>query len=356
MLSYSEIQTILQDDAAPLLGFSNPKISKSQLYLPSSDWVDRIFLQSDRSVRVLGSLQTLFNHGRLAGTGYLSILPVDQGIEHSAGASFSPNPLYFDPENIVKLAIEGGCNGVASTLGVLGIVSRKYAHKIPFIVKLNHNELLSYPNDYDQILFASVKQAYDLGAVAVGATIYFGSQESHRQIQEISKAFQHAHELGMATILWCYLRNPAFKQDKDYHESADLTGQANHLGATIEADILKQKLPINNGGYLALNKDKKGYGKYSDKMYSTLCSDHPIDLCRYQVLNGYNGRIGLINSGGGSGDNDLKEAVKTAVINKRAGGMGLISGRKTFQRPMQEGVKLFHAIQDIYLNNEITVC
>jgi class I fructose-bisphosphate aldolase len=356
MLSYSEIQTILQDDAAPLLGFSDPKISKSQLYLPSSDWVDRIFVQSDRSVRVLGSLQTLFNHGRLAGTGYLSILPVDQGIEHSAGASFSPNPIYFDPENIVKLAIEGGCNGVASTLGVLGIVARKYAHKIPFIVKLNHNELLSYPNDYDQILFAGVKQAYDLGAVAVGATIYFGSQESHRQIQEISKAFQHAHELGMATILWCYLRNPAFKQDKDYHESADLTGQANHLGATIEADIVKQKLPINNGGYPALNKEKKNYGKYSDKMYSTLCSDHPIDLCRYQVLNGYNGRIGLINSGGGSGDNDLKEAVKTAVINKRAGGMGLISGRKTFQRPMQEGVKLFHAIQDVYLNNEITVC
>ena len=356
MLSYSEIQTILQDEASSLLGFSDPKISKSQLHLPSSDWVDRIFLQSDRSIRVLGSLQTLFNHGRLAGTGYLSILPVDQGIEHSAGASFAPNPIYFDPENIVKLAIEGGCNGVASTLGVLGIVARKYAHKIPFIVKLNHNELLSYPNDYDQILFASVKQAYDMGAVAVGATIYYGSSESHRQIQEVSKAFQHAHELGMATILWCYLRNPAFKQDKDYHESADLTGQANHLGATIEADIVKQKLPTNNGGYLALNKEKKGYGKYSDKMYTTLCSDHPIDLCRYQVLNGYNGRIGLINSGGGSGDNDLKEAIKTAVINKRAGGMGLISGRKTFQRPMQEGIKLFHAIQDIYLNNEVTIC
>lgn len=356
MLTYSEIQSILQDEAAPLLQFSNPKISKNQLHIPSSDWVDRIFAPSDRSTRVLGSLQTLFNHGRLAGTGYLSILPVDQGIEHSAGASFAPNPIYFDPENIVKLAIEGGCNGVASTLGVLGIVARKYAHKIPFIVKINHNELLSYPNSYDQILFANVQQAYDMGAVAIGATIYFGSDESHRQIQEISKAFQHAHSLGMATILWCYLRNSAFKQNKDYHEAADLTGQANHLGATIEADIVKQKLPINNGGYLALNKDKKSYGKYSDKMYSELCSDHPIDLCRYQVLNGYNGRIGLINSGGGSGDNDLKEAVKTAVINKRAGGMGLISGRKTFQKPMGEGVKLFHAIQDVYLNKEVTVC
>lgn len=357
MLTYQEIESILQEEAVPLLQFSNPKISKNQLHIPSPDWVDRIFGQSDRSIRVLRSLDALYNHGRLAGTGYLSILPVDQGIEHSAGASFAPNPIYFDPENIVKLAIEGGCNGVASTLGVLGSVARKYAHKIPFIVKINHNELLSYPNSYDQILFANVKQAYDMGAVAVGATIYFGSDESHRQIQEISKAFEQAHDLGMATILWCYLRNSAFKQDKDYHESADLTGQANHLGATIGADIVKQKLPVNNGGYLALNKEKKGsYGKYSDKMYSALCSDHPIDLCRYQVLNGYNGRIGLINSGGGSGDNDLKEAVKTAVINKRAGGMGLISGRKTFQKPMEEGVKLFHAIQDVYLNEKVTVC
>lgn len=355
MLNKDQIAAILQDEAAPLLNFSSPKISKEQLYIPSPDWVDRIFSQSDRSIRVMQSLQALYNHGRLAGTGYLSILPVDQGIEHSAGASFAPNPIYFDPENIVKLAIEGGCNGVASTLGVLGSVARKYAHKIPFIVKLNHNELISYPNRYDQILFASVEQAYEMGAKAVGATIYFGSEESHRQIIEISQAFHHAHELGMATVLWCYLRNPAFKQDKDYHESADLTGQANHLGATIEADIVKQKLPVNNGGYLALNKEKKGYGKYSDKMYSNLCSDHPIDLCRYQVLNGYNGRIGLINSGGGSGDNDLKEAVKTAVINKRAGGMGLISGRKTFQKPMNEGIELFHAIQDIYLNKDITV-
>lgn len=356
MLTYQEIESVLQGEAESLLQFSNPKISKNQLHLPSSDWVDRIFGPSDRSIRVMNSLETLYKHGRLGGTGYLSILPVDQGIEHSAGASFAPNPIYFDPENIVKLAIEGGCNGVASTLGVLGCVARKYAHKIPFIVKLNHNELLSYPNSFDQILFASVQQAYDMGAVAVGATIYFGSEESHRQIQEVSKAFQHAHSLGMGTILWCYLRNSAFKQDKDYHESADLTGQANHLGATIEADIVKQKLPVNNGGYLALNKEKKGYGKYSDKMYSNLCSDHPIDLCRYQVLSGYNGRIGLINSGGGSGDNDLKEAVKTAVINKRAGGMGLISGRKTFQKPLEEGVKLFHAIQDVYLNDKITVC
>lgn len=356
MLNYSEIESILQEEATPLLGFSNPKISKDQLHIPSPDWVDRIFAQTDRNIRVLRSLEALYSHGNLAGTGYLSILPVDQGIEHSAGASFAPNPIYFDPENIVKLAIEGGCNGVASTLGVLGAVARKYAHKIPFIVKINHNELLSYPNSYDQILFASVQQAYDMGAVAVGATIYFGSEESHRQIQEISKTFQHAHELGMATILWCYLRNGAFKQDKDYHESADLTGQANHLGATIEADIVKQKLPINNGGYAALNKEKKGYGKYSDKMYTTLCSDHPIDLCRYQVLNGYNGRIGLINSGGGSGENDIKEAVKTAVINKRAGGMGLISGRKAFQKPMAEGVKVFHAIQSVYLDKKISVC
>lgn len=356
MRSIQEIESILQEEAAPLLQFSSPKIPKSQLHVPSPDWIDRIFGQTDRSIRVLRNLQTLYSHGRLGGTGYLSILPVDQGIEHSAGASFAPNPIYFDPENIVKLAIEGGCNGVASTLGVLGAVARKYAHKIPFIVKINHNELISYPNSFDQILFASVRQAYDMGAVAVGATIYFGSEESHRQIQEISTAFQHAHELGMGTILWCYLRNPAFKQDKDYHESADLTGQANHLGATIEADIVKQKLPTNNGGYLALNKEKKGYGKYSDKMYTSLCSDNPIDLCRYQVLNGYNGRIGLINSGGGSGENDLKEAVKTAVINKRAGGMGLISGRKAFQKEMSEGIKLFHAIQDVYLNPDVTVC
>lgn len=356
MLSYSDIQKNLGDEAEGLLSHVCKGVPKETLYLPGPDWLDRIHLYSDRNIRVLRNLHNLFNHGRLAGTGYLSILPVDQGIEHSAGASFAPNPLYFDPEQIVKLAYEAGCNGVASTLGVLSNVARKWAHKIPFILKINHNELLSYPNHYDQILFADVQQAYDMGAVAVGATIYFGSEESDRQIQEISHAFSVAHDLGMATILWCYLRNSAFKADGvDYHESADLTGQGNHLGVTIGADIIKQKLPVNNGGYKALNKEKKGYGKFSELMYTELCSDHPIDLCRYQVLNNYKGRCGLINSGGASGKNDYQDAVKTAVINKRAGGMGLISGRKTFQRPMEEGIALFHAIQDVYLCEEVTV-
>ncbi len=356
MLSYDEIQKQLGAEAESLLKHICTSVPKENLHLPNPNWLDQVFGPSDRNLRVLRNLHTLYHHGRLSGTGYLSILPVDQGVEHSAGASFAPNPMYFDPENIVKLAIEGGCNAVASTLGVLSNVARKYAHKIPFILKINHNELLSYPNHYDQILFANVKQAYDMGAVAIGATIYFGSPESGRQIQEISQAFHAAHDLGMAAILWCYTRNSGFKvEGVDYHESADLTGQANHLGATIGADILKQKLPTCNGGYKALNKDKKGYGKYSDKMYTDLCTDHPIDLCRYQVLNGYNGRIGLINSGGASGKNDLQEAIKTAVINKRAGGMGLISGRKTFQRPLKEGVELFHAIQDVYLCKEITI-
>lgn len=350
------IQKALGSEAETLLNHTSTTISKEQLHLPTPHWLDQIHLMSDRSNRVLGHLQRLFQHGRLGNTGYLSILPVDQGIEHSAGASFAPNPVYFDPENIIKLAIEGGCNGVASTLGILGLVSRKYAHKIPFILKINHNELLTFPNHYDQIMFAQVKQGYDMGAVAIGATIYFGSEESGRQIIEVSKAFQMAHELGMATILWCYLRNPAFKMnDVDYHTSADLTGQANHLGVTIEADIIKQKLPTLNGGYLALNKDKKNYGKYSDKMYDKLCTDHPIDLCRYQVLNCYNGRAGLINSGGESGKNDFEDAIRTAVINKRAGGMGLISGRKTFQKPIEEGIALFHAIQDVYLSKEVTI-
>lgn len=349
-----DIQKLLGDEADDLLHYSCTKIKKESLLEPGPDWVDRIFKESDRNNRVLGSLASLFNHGRLAGTGYLSLLPVDQGIEHSAGASFSPNPLYFDPENIVKLAIEGGCSGVASTLGILGMVARKYAHKIPFVLKLNHNELLSFPNSHDQILFASVQQAYDMGAVAVGATIYFGSPESHRQIQEISHAFEMAHEMGLATILWCYLRNSAFKIDgTDYHLSADLTGQANYLGACVGADIVKQKLPTVNGGYKAMNQLNKGYGKWSEKMYTDLCDidDNPIDLCRYQVINSM--RVGLINSGGESGKNDLQDVVRTAVINKRAGGIGLISGRKTFQKPMKEGVKLFHAIQDVYLCKEI---
>jgi fructose-bisphosphate aldolase, class I len=354
MLNFSQIEKHLGKEAKSLLDHK-PAVAKETLVLPGPDWVDRTWAMSDRPAPVLRSLQQLFDHGRLAGTGYLSILPVDQGIEHSAGASFAPNLIYFDPENICRLAIEAGCNGVASTLGVLGAVSRRYAHRIPFILKINHNELLTYPNKYDQILFADVRQAFEMGAVAVGATIYFGSPESDRQIQEISEAFHHAHELGMATILWCYLRNSGFKVDGiDYHTSADLTGQANHLGATIGADIVKQKLPTNNGGYRALNKNGS-YGKYSDKMYTELCTDHPIDLCRYQVLNGYCGRVGLINSGGASGGNDLEEAVKTAVINKRAGGMGLISGRKTFQRPMKEGVEIFHAIQDVYLCKEVGV-
>ncbi len=356
MSAFSKIQQQLGDQAQYLLEHTSKTITKDQLHLPSAHFIEKVWLPSDRNIRVLRNLDALFNHGRLAGTGYLSILPVDQGIEHSAGASFAPNPIYFDPENIVKLAIEGGCNGVASTRGVLGVVARKYAHKIPFIMKLNHNELLSYPNTYDQIMFADVQEAYDMGAVAVGATIYFGSAESHRQIQEVSQAFQMAHELGMATILWCYLRNSGFKVgDKDYHTSADLTGQANHLGVTIGADIIKQKMPTLNGGYAALNKEKKGYGKYDDRMYDKLASDHPIDLCRYQVLNCYNGRIGLINSGGESGKNDFSDAAKTAVINKRAGGMGLISGRKAFQRPMKEGVELFHLIQDVYLTPEVTI-
>jgi class I fructose-bisphosphate aldolase len=356
MISLKEIREILGEEADSLLNYSCKAVSKETLYLPSPAWLDSIYPLSDRPTPVLRSLESLFSHGRLANTGYLSILPVDQGIEHSAGASFAPNPMYFDPENIVKLALEAGCNAVASTLGVLGQVARKYAHKIPFILKINHNELLSYPNKFDQILFANVQQAWNMGAVAVGATIYFGSPESPRQIQEISHAFAEAHRLGMATILWCYLRNPAFKiGDTDYHLSADLTGQANHLGVTIEADIIKQKLPINNGGYLALNKEKKNYGKYSDKMYSNLATDHPIDLCRYQVLNCYNGRAGLINSGGESGESDLKDVLRTAIINKRAGGMGLISGRKTFQKPFKEGINLFHAIQDIYLNKDISV-
>ena len=351
----TKITELLGDDADYLLNFNDPKVPAKDLYLPGPDWIDQTFMQSDRSIPVIKSLHALFNNGNLSGTGYLSILPVDQGVEHSGGASFAPNPVYFDPENIVKLAIEGGCNAVASTLGVLGSVARKYAHKIPFILKINHNELLSYPNKHDQIIFAGVQQAFDMGAVAIGATIYFGSEESGRQIREISEAFQIAHEMGMATILWCYLRNSAFKIDgKDYHGSADLTGQANHLGVTIQADIIKQKQPENNGGYLALNKNSS-FGKYSEKMYTDLCSDHPIDLNRYQVINNYMGRMGLINSGGSSGKNDLAQAVKTAVINKRAGGIGLISGRKAFQKPMKEGVELLNAIQSVYLTTEVTV-
>jgi class I fructose-bisphosphate aldolase len=344
--------TLLGEDADSLLGHTCTGIPKETLHLPGPDFVDRVFAPSDRNIRVLTNLQRIYNTGRLAGTGYVSILPVDQGIEHSAGASFAPNPIYFDPENIVKLAIDGGCNAVASTFGVLGMVARKYAHKIPFVVKVNHNELLTYPNKHDQILFGTVEEAFDQGAAAVGATIYFGSEESARQIVEISQLFQAAHELGMATILWCYLRNSAFKTaDKDYHVAADLTGQGNHLGATIEADIVKQKLPENNGGYNAIK-----FGKTHPLVYSQLTSDHPIDLCRYQVANGYMGRIGLINSGGASsGAGDLGEAVKTAVINKRAGGMGLISGRKAFQRPMAEGAALLQAIQDVYLDKTVTI-
>ncbi len=346
-----QIEALLGSDAESLLGHECKTVSKDQLHLPGPDWVDRIFGPSDRSVAVLRSLQQLFDHGRLAGTGYLSILPVDQGIEHTAGASFAPNPAYFDPEKIVELAIEGGCNAVASTLGVLGAVARKYAHKIPFILKFNHNELLTYPNKYDQVFFANIEQAYDMGAVAVGATIYFGSEESSRQIVEVSEAFKIAHDMGMATILWCYTRNNAFKHEGvDYHVAADTTGQAIHLGATIEADIVKQKLPENNGGFKALK-----FGKFSEKMYSDLATDHPIDLTRYQVINSYMGRIGLINSGGASGKDDLAQAVRTAVINKRAGGMGLISGRKAFQRPMNEGVEILNAIQDVYLSDDVTI-
>lgn len=351
MTELSTIERALGNKASYYLEHKSTTVPKEQLHLPGPDFVDRVWAHSDRSPRVLRSLQTLFNSGRLAGTGYLSILPVDQGIEHSAGASFAKNPLYFDGENIVKLAIEGGCNAVASTFGVLGSVARKYAHKIPFILKINHNEFLTYPNKYDQILFGTIREAWELGAVAVGATIYFGSPESSRQIQEISRAFHEAHELGMATVLWCYLRNPAFKVgDTDYHVAADLTGQANHLGVTIEADIIKQKLPENNGGYNALK-----FGKTDARVYSELTTDHPIDLTRYQVVNCYMGRAGLINSGGASGANDMEEAIRTAVVNKRAGGMGLISGRKAFQRPMKEGIALLNAIQDVYLCEKVTV-
>ena len=351
----STVETYLGDEAAKLLSYT-AKVPKSVLQQPGPDVIDRVWVKSDRNPQVLRSLSAMLNHGRLAGTGYMSILPVDQGIEHSAGASFAKNPIYFDGENIVKLAIEGGCNAVATTFGVLGSVSRAYAHRIPFLVKLNHNELLTYPNKFDQIMFGSVREAWNLGATAVGATIYFGSDNADRQIVEVAKAFHEAHELGMATVLWCYLRNNAFKKDgKDYHVSADLTGQANHLGVTIEADIIKQKLPELNGGFEALNMGGSSYGKFDSRIYTDLCSDHPIDLCRYQVLNCYCGRSGLINSGGASGANDFHEAVRTAVINKRAGGMGLISGRKAFQRPMAEGVKLLNAIQDVYLDPRVTI-
>ena len=346
-----DIVSTLGKEAEELLNHQCKTIGKDLLQVPGPDFVDRVFSNTDRSPTVLRNLQCIYNHGRLAGTGYLSLLPVDQGVEHSGGASFAPNPIYFDPENILRLAIEGECNAVASTLGVLGSMSRKYAHKIPFIVKINHNELLTYPNIYDQTLFANVKQAFDMGAVAVGATVYFGSPESRRQIKEVSDAFALAHELGMVTVLWAYLRNSAFKKDgTDYHVSADLSGQANHLAVTIEADIVKQKQAQNNGGYTAIN-----FGKTSNKVYEELTSPHPVDLVRYQVANCYMGRIGMINSGGGSGENDLAQAVRTAVINKRAGGMGMISGRKAFQKPMEDGVKLLHAIQDVYLSKDITI-
>ena len=348
---FKKIIDLLGEEAILLLEHKCDTVKKEVLHLPGPDFIDEIMSHTDRSGNVLRNMQLVFDHGRLGGTGYLSILPVDQGIEHSAGASFATNPVYFDPENIIKLAIEGGCNAVASTLGVLGAVSRKYAHKIPFLVKLNHNELLTYPNKYDQRMFATVEQAFNMGAVAVGATIYYGSAESGRQIEEVTRAFEQAHELGMFTVLWCYLRNSAFEKDGvDYHDSSDLTGQANHLGVTIEADIIKQKQPVCNGGYNAIN-----FGKTHKDVYEKLTSDHPIDLTRYQVMNCYMGRIGLINSGGGSGENDLQQAVRTAVINKRAGGMGLISGRKAFQKPMNEGVTLLNAIQDVYLTKEITV-
>jgi len=355
-VDFSKIQEFLGAEAESLLNHVTKTIPKENLHLPGGDFVDRVVSQSDRNPNVLRSMQTIFDHGRLAGTGYVSILPVDQGIEHSAGASFAPNPQYFDPENIVKLAIEGGCNAVASTFGVLGGVARRYAHKIPFVVKINHNELLTYPNKFDQVMFGSVDQARDMGAIAVGATIYFGSEESTRQIVEVSEAFAYAHELGLATILWCYLRNPAFKTPEgDMHTAADLTGQANHLGVTIQADIIKQKLPERNGGYNVLNMESS-YGKTNSKIYSELTTDHPIDLVRYQVANCYMGRAGLINSGGESkGAGDLADAVRTAVVNKRGGGTGLISGRKAFQRPMKDGVDLLNAIQDVYLTKEITV-
>ena len=357
MSSIDSILSILGAEGDALMAYQAQGISKDDLHLPGADVVDRIYSHSDRSPRVLRSIQSLLDTGRLGGTGYLSILPVDQGIEHSAGASFAPNPAYFDPENIVKLAIEGGCNAVASTFGVLGMVARKYAHKIPFVVKLNHNELLSYPNTHEQILFGTVEQAYDMGAVAVGATVYFGSEDSNRQIIEVSEAFARAHELGMATILWCYTRNSAFKKDGvDYHTSADLTGQANHLGVTMHADIIKQKMPTNNGGYRnVVHPNGSAFGRTHDDVYGRLTTDHEIELTRYQVANCYMGRCGLINSGGASGDNDLQQAVRTAVINKRAGGMGLILGRKAFQRPLAEGIEILHGVQDVYLCDDITV-
>ncbi|HEY7862636.1 MAG TPA: class I fructose-bisphosphate aldolase [Thermoanaerobaculia bacterium] len=347
-----KIQDLLGDQAQSLLGHKCKTIPKEQLHLPGPDFIDRVFAHTDRKPSVLKSLGALYNHGRLAGTGYVSILPVDQGIEHSAGASFAPNPIYFDPENIVRLAIEGGCNAVATTLGTLGAVARKYAHRIPMILKFNHNELLSYPNRFDQVSFASIEQAFDLGCVGVGATIYWGSEESTRQLQEVAHAFERAHELGMFTVLWCYLRNPAFKvEGKDFHDAADLTGQANHLGVTLEADIVKQKQPTTNGGYKAIPK----FGKTHEKVYTQLSGDHPIDLTRYQVICCYLGRIGLINSGGASGKNDLADACATAVINKRAGGCGLISGRKAFQKPMKDGVEILHTIQDVYLSREVSI-
>ncbi|MDR2845380.1 MAG: class I fructose-bisphosphate aldolase [Puniceicoccales bacterium] len=358
MSEINEITKLLGNEADSLLNYKATKISKDLLHLPRPDWVTHAFGDSDRNPRVLANLQRLYGTGRLANTGYLSILPVDQGIEHSGGASFAKNPIYFDSENIVKLAIEGGCNAVCSTYGVLGSVARKYAHKIPFMVKINHNQLLTYPNVFDEVPFGTVKQAYNMGAAAIGATIYFGSPESNRQIQEVSQAFALAHEYGLATVLWCYLRSSAFNDKegkKDYHVSADLTGQANHLGVTIQADIIKQKLPENNGGYLYVQSKDKGFGKIDKRVYSELTTDHPIDLARYQVANCYLGRQGLINSGGASGDNDFAEAVKTAVVNKRAGGQGLISGRKAFQRPIEEGAKLLQTIQNVYLSKEVTI-
>jgi class I fructose-bisphosphate aldolase len=356
MTSLADIERVLGDKASYLLRHESRTIARERLHLPSPSFVEDTWLGSDRNPQVLRSLQALLGHGRLGGTGYMSILPVDQGIEHSAGASFAKNPDYFDPENIVKLAIEGGCNAVASTFGVLGSVARKYAHKLPFIVKFNHNELLTYPNKAEQVMFGTIKQCWDMGATAVGATVYFGSPDATRELVEVGKAFQQAHELGMATVLWCYLRNKAFKTGGvDYHVSADLTGQANHLGVTLQADIIKQKLPETNGGYRALNTGESSYGKLDERIYSQLTSDHPIDLTRYQVANCFMGRAGLINSGGPSGKDDFAEATATAVINKRAGGMGLISGRKAFQRPMAEGVKLLHAIQDVYLCREVTI-
>ncbi|WP_027185441.1 class I fructose-bisphosphate aldolase [Desulfovibrio inopinatus] len=347
----SQIEELLGAEAQSLLTHECKTVTKDQLYLPGPDFVDRVVAQTDRPIPVLRSLQSIFSHGRLGGTGYMSILPVDQGIEHTAGASFAPNPIYFDPENIVKLALEAGCNAVASTLGVLGSVARKYAHKIPFMLKINHNELLTYPNKYDQVMFAQIEQAFDMGCVAVGATIYFGSEVSNRELIEVSRAFRRAHELGMCTFLWCYLRNSGFKKDGvDYHASSDMTSQADHIGCTIEADIIKQKQPTNNGGFNAI-----GFAKTDPRVYSELTTDHPIDLTRYQVVNGYMGRAGLINSGGASGENDFGQAVRTAVINKRAGGMGLISGRKAFQRPMDDGIRLLHCIQDVFLEKDITI-